>query len=91
VADKPKLKDVGHGRIAPKDAGCRSGTPGYAPTPLWLSFINDQTVVDEVVNPFGGMKASGAGSRVGGPLANFGAFTELQWVTVQSEPPTYPF
>jgi benzaldehyde dehydrogenase (NAD) len=53
--------------------------------------INDQTVVDDVVNPFGGMKASGAGSRVGGPLANLEAFTELQWVTVQSEPPTYPF
>jgi benzaldehyde dehydrogenase (NAD) len=53
--------------------------------------INDQTVVDDVVNPFGGMKASGAGSRVGGPQANFEAFTELQWVTVQSEPPSYPF
>jgi len=35
--------------------------------------------------------SSGAGSRVGGPQANFEAFTELQWVTVQSEPPTYPF
>lgn len=53
--------------------------------------INDQTVVDDVVNPFGGVKASGAGSRVGGPRANLEAFTEVQWVTVQSEPPAYPF
>jgi benzaldehyde dehydrogenase (NAD) len=53
--------------------------------------INDQTVADEVVNPFGGMKASGAGSRIGGPEANLEAFTEVQWVTVQADPPTYPF
>lgn len=53
--------------------------------------INDQTVADDVVNPFGGMKASGAGSRIGGPDANIEAFTEIQWVTVQAEPPTYPF
>jgi benzaldehyde dehydrogenase (NAD) len=53
--------------------------------------INDQTVADEVVNPFGGMKASGAGSRLGGPQANLDAFTEVQWVTVQAEPPSYPF
>lgn len=32
-----------------------------------------------------------AGSRVGGPEANLEAFTEVQWVTVQAEPPTYPF
>jgi benzaldehyde dehydrogenase (NAD) len=53
--------------------------------------INDQTVADDVVNPFGGMKASGAGSRVGGPEANLESFTEVQWVTVQAEPPAYPF
>jgi benzaldehyde dehydrogenase (NAD) len=53
--------------------------------------INDQTVGDEVVNPFGGMKASGAGSRLGGPQANLEAFTEVQWVTLRSELPPYPF
>ena len=53
--------------------------------------INDQTVVDDVVNPFGGVKASGAGSRLGGPDANLEAFTEIQWVTVRAEPPKYPF
>jgi benzaldehyde dehydrogenase (NAD) len=53
--------------------------------------INDQTVADEVVNPFGGVKASGAGARLGGPQANLEAFTELQWVTVRSDLPAYPF
>jgi benzaldehyde dehydrogenase (NAD) len=53
--------------------------------------INDQTVADEVVNPFGGVRASGGGSRLGGPIANFEAFTEVQWVTLRSDLPTYPF
>ena len=53
--------------------------------------INDQTVADEVVNPFGGVKASGAGARLGGARANLEAFTEVQWVTVRSELPAYPF
>jgi benzaldehyde dehydrogenase (NAD) len=53
--------------------------------------INDQTVGDEVVNPFGGVKASGAGARLGGPHANFEAFTEVQWVTMRGELPAYPF
>jgi benzaldehyde dehydrogenase (NAD) len=53
--------------------------------------INDQTIADEVINPFGGMKASGAGWRIGGPQANLEAFTEVQWVTMRSELPSYPF
>jgi benzaldehyde dehydrogenase (NAD) len=53
--------------------------------------INDQTVGDEVVNPFGGVKASGAGARLGGPQANLEAFTEVQWVTVRGDLPSYPF
>lgn len=36
--------------------------------------INDQTVNDEVVNPFGGVGASGNGTRIGGP-ANWEEFT----------------
>ncbi|WP_413894664.1 aldehyde dehydrogenase family protein [Pantoea ananatis] len=32
-----------------------------------LLHINDQTVNDEVVNPFGGVGASGNGSSIGGP------------------------
>lgn len=46
--------------------------------------INEQTVGDETMAPFGGVGASGNGARFGGPEANFEAFTETQWVTVQS-------
>ncbi|PWB97647.1 aldehyde dehydrogenase family protein [Salinibacterium hongtaonis] len=51
--------------------------------------INEQTVGDEASAPFGGMGASGNGSRFGGPGANFEAFTETQWVTVKPEIETY--
>jgi benzaldehyde dehydrogenase (NAD) len=59
--------------------------------PSGIVHINDQTVADEVVNPFGGVRASGGGGRLGGPQANFEAFTEVQWVTIRSELPAYPF
>ncbi|MCP2256580.1 benzaldehyde dehydrogenase (NAD) [Streptoalloteichus tenebrarius] len=52
--------------------------------------INDQTVDDEAVAPFGGMKASGVGGRFGGK-ANIDTFTELQWITAQSRIQSYPF
>jgi benzaldehyde dehydrogenase (NAD) len=52
--------------------------------------INDQTVADEAVIPFGGTGSSGNGSRMGG-MANLDAYTETQWVTAQSELPIYPF
>jgi benzaldehyde dehydrogenase (NAD) len=53
--------------------------------------INDQTVDDEAVAPFGGVSASGTGSRFGGADANIEAFTETQWLTVQGEIAPYPF
>ncbi|MFC9689136.1 benzaldehyde dehydrogenase [Kribbella sp. NPDC056951] len=53
--------------------------------------INDQTVNDEVPVPFGGVGDSGTGSRHGGHQSNLEAFTELQWVTMRSELPRYPF
>ena len=56
-----------------------------------LVHINDQTVGDEAVIPFGGMASSGNGGRVGGIGANLDAFTETQWVTAQSALPVYPF
>jgi benzaldehyde dehydrogenase (NAD) len=55
-----------------------------------LLHINDQTVNDDVVNPFGGVGASGNGSAIGGP-ANWEEFTEWQWVTIKGEAPAYPF
>jgi benzaldehyde dehydrogenase (NAD) len=58
--------------------------------PTGAIHINDQTVADEAVIPFGGTGISGNGSRMGG-LANLEAYTETQWVTAQSELPNYPF
>ena len=59
--------------------------------PSGIVHINDQTVSDEAVIPFGGVGSSGTGSRFGGAAANIEAFTETQWVTLQSEIPAYPF
>jgi benzaldehyde dehydrogenase (NAD) len=59
--------------------------------PSGIVHINDQTVSDEAQIPFGGVGASGNGSRFGGAEANIEAFTETQWVTVNDEIPAYPF
>lgn len=53
--------------------------------PTGIVHINDQTVNDEAVAPFGGVAASGTGSRVGGAEWNIDAFTETQWVTMRGE------
>jgi len=55
-----------------------------------LLHINDQTVADEVINPFGGTGASGNGTSVGGP-ADWEQYTHWQWVTVKDAVPQYPF
>jgi benzaldehyde dehydrogenase (NAD) len=59
--------------------------------PTGIVHINDQTVSDEANSPFGGVSASGTGSRFGGAAANVEAFTETRWVTVRDKPPAYPF
>ncbi|MEW1962621.1 aldehyde dehydrogenase family protein [Microbacterium sp. NPDC077644] len=53
--------------------------------------INDQTVDDEAQAPFGGTRNSGTGARFGGHAANIEAFTDTQWVTMQSRIQPYPF
>ncbi|GLZ28705.1 aldehyde dehydrogenase [Lentzea sp. NBRC 105346] len=50
--------------------------------PAGMVHINDQTIDAAAHVPFGGVKSSGAGSRVGGS-ANLDAFTETRWVTVR--------
>ena len=55
-----------------------------------LIHINDQTVADDFVNPFGGVGASGNGGRHGGP-ANWEEFTHWQWVTIKDQATPYPF
>jgi benzaldehyde dehydrogenase (NAD) len=59
--------------------------------PTGIVHINDQTVNDEANSPFGGVLASGTGSRFGGAAANVDAFTETRWVTLRSTTPRYPF
>ena len=51
--------------------------------------VNDQTVNDEAIIPFGGMGASGNGSRFGG-AANWDEFTQWQWVTVRDVARSFP-
>lgn len=58
--------------------------------PTGLVHINDQTVNDEAVAPFGGVAASGTGARFGGS-ANIEAFTETRWITARSTQADYPF
>ncbi|MFF5297514.1 benzaldehyde dehydrogenase [Paractinoplanes globisporus] len=59
--------------------------------PTGIVHINDQTVNDEANAPFGGTGASGTGSRFGGAQANIDAFTDTRWLTVRSQPASFPF
>ncbi|MEU6546866.1 aldehyde dehydrogenase family protein [Streptomyces sp. NPDC046859] len=58
--------------------------------PTGIVHINDQTVNDEAVAPFGGVAASGTGARFGGD-ANLEAFTDVRWTTVRGDVAGYPF
>ncbi len=53
-----------------------------------ICHINGPTVHDEAQMPFGGVKASGYG-RFGGK-AGIEAFTELRWITIESQPGHFP-
>ncbi|HEX8446730.1 MAG TPA: aldehyde dehydrogenase [Sphingomonas sp.] len=53
-----------------------------------MCHINGPTVHDEAQMPFGGTKASGYG-RFGG-RAGIAEFTELQWITIDTQPVHYP-
>jgi benzaldehyde dehydrogenase (NAD) len=53
-----------------------------------ICHINGPTVHDEAQMPFGGVKASGYG-RFGG-RAGIDSFTELRWITIETEPGHYP-
>jgi acyl-CoA reductase-like NAD-dependent aldehyde dehydrogenase/ABC-type branched-subunit amino acid transport system ATPase component len=54
-----------------------------------ICHVNGPTVHDEAQMPFGGVKGSGMG-RFGGK-AGIHEFTELRWITVQTQPRHYPF
>ncbi|MEP1605391.1 MAG: aldehyde dehydrogenase family protein, partial [Marinomonas sp.] len=53
-----------------------------------ICHINGPTVHDEAQMPFGGVGASGYG-RFGGK-AGIDAFTELRWITMETQPGHYP-
>ena len=53
-----------------------------------ICHVNGPTVHDEAQMPFGGVGASGYG-RFGGK-AGIDQFTELRWITVETEPGHYP-
>ena len=58
--------------------------------PTGIAHVNDQTVNDEAVAPFGGVLDSGTGVRFGG-AGNLEAFTSQRWITLRGEVPPYPF
>jgi len=58
--------------------------------PTGIVHINDQTVNDEAVAPFGGVLDSGTGARFGG-TANLDAFTNQRWITLRGDIAPYPF
>ena len=53
-----------------------------------ICHINGPTVHDEAQMPFGGVKSSGYG-RFGG-RAGIDAFTELRWITIETQPGHFP-
>ena len=53
-----------------------------------ICHINGPTVHDEAQMPFGGVKASGHG-RFGGKAA-IDEFTDLRWITIETEPGHFP-
>lgn len=53
-----------------------------------ICHVNGPTVHDEAQMPFGGTKASGYG-RFGG-RAGIAEFTELRWITIETQPGAYP-
>ena len=54
-----------------------------------ICHVNGPTVHDEAQMPFGGMKGSGYG-RYGGQ-AGIAEFTDLRWITIETQPQHYPF
>lgn len=53
-----------------------------------ICHVNGPTVHDEAQMPFGGTKASGYG-KFGGK-ADIDSFTDLRWITIETEPGHYP-
>jgi benzaldehyde dehydrogenase (NAD) len=52
--------------------------------------VNDTTINDQAIAPFGGWGASGNGGRFGS-LANWEEFTQWQWCTTRDQAPRFAF
>jgi benzaldehyde dehydrogenase (NAD) len=52
--------------------------------------INDQTLNNDAFAPFGGVGASGNGSRYGSQ-SSWDEFTQWQWITAREEAHAFPF
>jgi benzaldehyde dehydrogenase (NAD) len=86
------LANTGHGGLA---AGVLSKSVGRAlavgqQLKAGMVHINDQTVNDDAVNPFGGPGIAGNGNSHGGP-GDWEQFTTWQWLTVKGAPTPFPF
>jgi benzaldehyde dehydrogenase (NAD) len=86
------LANTGHGGLA---AGVLSNSVGRAlavgqQLKAGMVHINDQTVNDDAVNPFGGPGIAGNGNSHGGP-GDWEQFTTWQWLTVKGAPTPFPF
>jgi benzaldehyde dehydrogenase (NAD) len=86
------LANAGHGGLA---AGVISRSVGRAlavgnQLRAGMVHINDQTVNDDAVNPFGGPGVAGNGNSHGGP-GDWEQFSTWQWLTLKDTPPQFPF
>lgn len=86
------LANHGHGGLS---AGVISQSVGRAMSlasrlKKGMVHINDQTINDDCVNPFGGPGIAGNGSSVGGP-ADWEEYTQWKWFTVKENATPYPF
>ncbi|MEK8031447.1 benzaldehyde dehydrogenase [Ideonella sp. DXS29W] len=90
--DAVALANDSHGGLA---AGVISASVGRALAignrlKAGMVHINDQTVNDDAVNPFGGPGAAGNGNSHGGP-GDWEQFTTWQWLTVKDAATPFPF
>jgi benzaldehyde dehydrogenase (NAD) len=86
------LANTGHGGLA---AGVISVSVGRALAignrlRAGMVHVNDQTVNDDAVNPFGGPGIAGNGNSHGGP-GDWEQFSTWQWLTVKDLPTLFPF
>jgi benzaldehyde dehydrogenase (NAD) len=91
-AEAVALANTGEGGLA---AGVISKSPERALAigrrlRVGMVHINDQTVNDHAVNPFGGPGIAGNGGSMGGP-ADIDMYTQWRWQTQRDAPPRYPF